>query len=333
MKCKLLTVAAAALLLTACGDADADGAPALTARSALPAVATQSVTDYPKDTTASGTVSDIAIETKGSPAPAETEAEPYYEPEPYTEPDPDTDPGSETDPYTDPEPVTSPDPVAPPEPDTEPEPAEVPEPTQTRSKIINVPYIMQRPELPTGCETTALTMLLNHLGVPADKLDIARNYLPKQSFYWKNGQMFGADFRTTFAGDPEDENSYGCYAPCIVTAANSYLQAKGSELRAVNTSGYDLSTLLTNFIDNDIPVLIWISSDGLHETKMTAIWTTPSGEKLQWRAYEHCVVLTGYDYDNGIVYCSDSIVGYAAFNMELLNARFTDFGKQSVCIK
>ena len=76
-------------------------------------------------------------------------------------------------------------------------------------KTIEVDNIMQYPELPTGCETVALTILLNHLGFPADKVDIARNYLPKLDFYWENGILYGADYKTTFAGDPESEYAYG----------------------------------------------------------------------------------------------------------------------------
>ena len=39
--------------------------------------------------------------------------------------------------------------------------------------------IIQYPDLPTGCETTSLTMVLNYLGYPVDKLDLADHYLDK----------------------------------------------------------------------------------------------------------------------------------------------------------
>lgn len=198
------------------------------------------------------------------------------------------------------------------------------------SKQIAVNNISQYPELPTGCETTALTMLLNYYGIGADKLDIARNYLPKQAFYWQDGLMYGADFHTTFAGDPEDENSYGCYAPCIVTAANSYLSAWGSWYSARDISGESLDTLLSSYIDNDTPVLIWITYGDLHEPSYTTIWNTPDGGQVQWYSWEHCVVLTGYDRARGIVYVSDPIAGNTYYDMELLNVRYEQFGRQCV---
>ena len=219
------------------------------------------------------------------------------------------------------------DPPAPPEISEEPA-----SPGISTAKQISVNNISQFPELPTGCETTALTMLLNFYGVSADKVEIARNYLPKLDFYWQDGVMYGADYRNTFAGDPEDENSYGCYAPCIVTAANSCLAAYGSGYRANDISGQELDTLFENYIDNDIPVLIWITSGGLHEPEWTTTWTTPSGEQVQWHSWEHCVVLTGYDYDSSIVYVSDPMEGNTYYNMELLKLRYDQFGRQCVCI-
>ncbi len=206
------------------------------------------------------------------------------------------------------------------------------EPVIRRSKQITVRNISQYPELPTGCETTSLAMLLNYYGIYADKVDIAREHLPKQEFYWQDGQLYGADFRTTFAGDPEDENSYGCYAPCIVTAGNSYLEACGSSYRAEDVSGQELETLLTNYIDNDMPVLIWITYGDLHEPAWTTTWLTPSGEQVQWYSWEHCTVLTGYDYDEGLIYVSDPIYGITSYNMELLKLRYDQFGRQCVCI-
>ncbi len=206
----------------------------------------------------------------------------------------------------------------------------VPEP---RRKAIPVECILQEPELPTGCEVVSLTILLNYLGYPAEKLTMARNYLPKLDFYTVDDQLYGADFRTTFAGDPEQPNAYGCYAPCIVTAANAYLTETGAQQAAYDLSGTDLNTLLQDYIDNDMPVLIWITSKELHEPKLTTIWKTPSGETLQWLAYEHCVVLTGYDESTGELFVADPIVGNTAYDRETLKQRYIAFGQQAVCIQ
>lgn len=201
------------------------------------------------------------------------------------------------------------------------------------SKLIEVSNIMQNPELPTGCEVTSLTILLNHLGYPVNKVTMARNYLPKQGFYWENGIYYGADFRTTFAGDPESEYSYGCYAPCILTTASNYFEDNGLSGSVFDITGTDFDSLLSDYIKNDIPVLIWITSSNLHEPYYTSIWTTPDGEQVQWLAYEHCVVLTGYDKDNDIIYVSDPLVGNTSYDYSKIRQRYIDLGQQAVYIQ
>ena len=44
--------------------------------------------------------------------------------------------------------------------------------------IQGFPIINQMPELPTGCEITAMTMALNYYGYQADKVEMATQYLP-----------------------------------------------------------------------------------------------------------------------------------------------------------
>lgn len=210
---------------------------------------------------------------------------------------------------------------------------EVTAPSLILSKQIDVQNILQNPELPTGCECVSLTMVLNHLGFDVDKLTLAREHLPKMDFYWSDGTYYGADFRTTFAGDPESYDSYGCYAPCIKATADSYFSENGYSSTACDITGTDLDTLFTDYINKDIPVLIWITSGNLHESALTSIWTTPDGETVQWRAYEHCVVLTGYDRVAGLVYVSDPLYGNISYDYFRLKQRYIELGQQALYIQ
>ena len=202
--------------------------------------------------------------------------------------------------------------------------------TAGNAKRIDVVNILQNPMLPTGCETVSLTILLNHLGYAADALMMARTYLPKLDFYSSDGVQYGADFRTTFAGDPESAHAYGCYAPCIVTTANSYFNDNEIDKSACDLTGTDFDSLLIEYIDQDIPVLIWITSRNLHAPKPTTVWTTPDGETVQWLAYEHCVVLTGYDKEKQLIYVSDPLVGNTSYDYSKLKQRYLDMGQQCV---
>ncbi|MBQ8107496.1 MAG: C39 family peptidase [Ruminococcus sp.] len=206
-------------------------------------------------------------------------------------------------------------------------------PIKADRHVIDADSILQRPELPTGCEITSLTMLLNYNGFGADKLTMARQYLPKTEFYTDAEGLHGADYRYSFAGDPEDDDSYGCHAPCIVTAADSYLSQQGSALRAHDLTGSDLDSLFSDYIDKDQPVLIWITYYDLPAPYYTNSWLTPSGARIVWLANEHCVMLTGYDRDKGLVYVNDPLAGMTTYDLSLLKLRYEQMGRQCVSIE
>ena len=86
-------------------------------------------------------------------------------------------------------------------------------PTQPARTLTNFAVINQHPELPTGCEATALTMVLNYYGFGADKLDIADNYLPK-------GPVGSTDFRVAFA--------YVCILFGFAGSSNPFLNIRPS---------------------------------------------------------------------------------------------------------
>lgn len=205
-------------------------------------------------------------------------------------------------------------------------------PEPVTSKQIEVKNILQNPELPTGCEVVSLTILLNHLGYNADKLTMARKFLPKMKFYSSGGVQYGADFHTTFAGDPEDSSSYGCYAPCIKTTADIYFAVNRIKAEAQDLTGTDLETLLSDYIDNDRPVLIWITMGNLLASYPGSVWNTPDGRRVQWLANEHCVVLTGYDKGKGLIYVSDPLYGNKSYDLGKLKLRYNELGSQAVCI-
>lgn len=213
-------------------------------------------------------------------------------------------------------------------PEEKPKVLEVPD-----AKYIKVDSIKQDPELPTGCEVVALTMLLNYLGFKIDKVTLSDKYLPKMAFYTKGGKTYGADFHTTFAGDPKSKYSYGCYAPCITTTANKYLKDQNSKLAAYDISGADFDTLLSDYVAQDKPVIVWITGWNLIEPKLTDKWYTPEGKLIQWLANEHCVVINGYDKTKGVIYAADSLYGNVYYDYTKFKQRYEDLGKQAVYIK
>ncbi len=182
--------------------------------------------------------------------------------------------------------------------------------------------LCQYPELPTGCEMTSLTMVLNYYGVTADKCDISDNYLDK-------GTVGTVDFNVAFVGDPRDESSYGCYAPVVVNTANRYLEANQSPLRAKNLTNTELEELFT-YIDANVPVIVW-GTQNCQEGHYSVTWNV-DGQDLTWFTPEHCMVLVGYDENN--VWIADPIYGNTvSYDRDTFRNCYDSLYKQAVVIE
>ena len=172
------------------------------------------------------------------------------------------------------------------------------------------------------CEVTSLTMVLNHLGINADKLDIADNYLTK-------GEYGVTDPRKAFVGDPRtEENSRGCYAPVLVEAANKYLSAKGSGKTAKDISGGDLEKLFP-YIDKGIPVIVWGIMD-CQKSEVVSIGEA-DGQTLNWVRPEHCMVLVGYS-DTEITEADPYYGAIKTYTREQFKSGYNDLFKQAIAI-
>ncbi|MBP0977968.1 MAG: C39 family peptidase [Oscillospiraceae bacterium] len=191
--------------------------------------------------------------------------------------------------------------------------------------------IRQLPELPTGCEITSLTMVLRYLGADADKVDIARGYLIKEDVRCdENDKYYGPDFKYTFAGDPEGDTSYGCMAPCIVRTAQRYITDSEYSLSPVNLSGAEFEELL-DYVEHDVPVIIWSTME-LVEPEYKAKWQTPENKEVVWPSNEHCVVLTGYNADEGTVRTHDPMNGVLTLDMGAVCTRYEQLERNAVII-
>ncbi|MBQ9767395.1 MAG: C39 family peptidase [Lachnospiraceae bacterium] len=194
---------------------------------------------------------------------------------------------------------------------------------QEKEKVFHeVESILQKPELPHGCEVTGLSMLLSYYGDSVDKCVLADTWLPK-------GAWGETDFRKAFVGDPRKTYaSAGCYATVIGDTANQYLQAEGSTLIAESREDVTFSELL--FMVEEAPVLAWMTME-LKAPYIAQVWTV-DGEELYWQNYEHCVVLTGYDLEEGIFYGTDPLYGPCEYDMKLFWLRFQTMYSQVVRI-
>ncbi len=189
---------------------------------------------------------------------------------------------------------------------------------------LQVLNIMQKPELPTGCEVTSLAIVLNYLGFNVDKCDLADNYLDK-------GSIGITDIDKAFVGNPRSNSSYGCYASVIVNCANKWLTEHGSSYRAYNMTGKQLERLFCE-IDSGRPVIVWATIN-MVESSIGPTWFIPDGYSVTYIAQEHCLVLTGYDMEKGVVYVADPLVGNTSYDLEVFRKRYEELMYQAVIIK
>ena len=153
-----------------------------------------------------------------------------------------------------------------------------PEVLSTDSCELAVTPVLQNPELPTGCEITALTMALNYAGYPVDKLTMADQYLIRSDPYLTT-------FGEAFVGSPHDSTAWGCYAPVIRQTAEKYIAAQGGTELVQDLTGCSLKTLLAEVDLSRNIVIVCDPLEGRMEYDMDIF------EDRYQRVYEQAVVI------------------------------------------
>lgn len=187
-------------------------------------------------------------------------------------------------------------------------------------KDLELTILYQYPELPAGCESVSLTMILNYYGYDLYKTEIADNYL-----------IYSGDFVTGYSGNPYSSVGGGCYAPGITETANNFLKQNGNKHVAVNITGTNLDDLL-KYIANDTPVLVW-STIGLNSCSKGYSQVTHEGTTYTWDYMEHCVVLTGYNLTNNTVTIYDPIDGIVVRDKDRFEEIYNEMYKMSMILE
>ncbi len=123
------------------------------------------------------------------------------------------------------------------------------------SVLLNVAAISQRPQLPTGCEITAVAIMLNGYGVPANKVKLARE------------MPYSGNPNAGYVGNPFTYGGWTIYPPALMGLVKRYA---GS------------ATLLTGSSAETL-------KDHLLLGKPVVVWTTMHGFGV------HAICLVGYD--------------------------------------
>ncbi|EST12168.1 C39 family peptidase [Sporolactobacillus laevolacticus] len=129
-----------------------------------------------------------------------------------------------------------------------------------KSYRMNVAAISQLPNLPAGCEITAVTMMLRYHGANVTKEQMAEE-MPRAT----NG-----DPNTGFVGSPYSKSGVTIYPPALMQLVKKYA---GS---SVNLTGVSTDQL-KNYLSKNHPVVIWGTFDRFLYHALTLTGYTPSG--------------------------------------------------------
>lgn len=195
--------------------------------------------------------------------------------------------------------------------------------TKLTHRVAQLPAteLLQNPELPTGCESVAVTAALHTLEFSPEKTDFAEQYL-----------TYGEDVMWDYVGDPYDYDGAGVFPPGLTNCANNYLAAtQRDKYAAYNTMGVEFENLL-KLIDNGFPVVLWTTMD-YEEPMLGDVAYEYEGEYYYWFEMEHCVLLYGYDLDEGTVMLNDPMQGTVTMDLLQMKTVYDAIGRLSMTIK
>lgn len=193
--------------------------------------------------------------------------------------------------------------------------AALPTTAQIQTEAIN-----QYPELPTGCESVALTMALNVYGYGLGKTTIADEYLIYDA----------GNFATRYMGNPYTYEGAGIFPPGLTETANQFLSQQDTELQARDISGKEL-TELYSYLANGIPVVVWTTMYFEYPT-MLGNYAEYNGKTYQWYLNEHCVMLGGYNQEAGTVTVYDPMQGVVDVNAAVFADIYAQTGMNAITI-
>ncbi len=191
--------------------------------------------------------------------------------------------------------------------------------------------LLQMPELPNGCEITSLTMLLQWAGVPAEKTDLAQNWLPREPFGGTEEEPTGQNPEQAYAGDPAQEGSWYCFEGPILDAANGYLDYNHQAWRAVSLTGISKGEL-NRMVRNGTPMAVWVTLDYGEPVLSTDFsWQLPDGSTYQPYRNLHCVVLEGMVRDEYRI--ADPLYGWQTVDRDQFWEAFSALGCRAVALQ
>jgi uncharacterized protein YvpB len=191
-------------------------------------------------------------------------------------------------------------------------------------EVDGVPVISQFPELPSGCESAAASMLAQWAGINVNKKEIAK-FLPKGPLpRYRNGFLYGMSPEEAFIGDPFSNKGFGVYHGPVASVLNLYLEGNARDITGVSFQE------VLKVIDGGRPVVVWATKD-MALPYIYGSWYDKDGKRIEWIAPEHVFVLVGYTSKEVIV--NDPYTGQRKlYPIKTFEDRWESMGRQAVTV-
>ena len=176
--------------------------------------------------------------------------------------------------------------------------------------MIEAPLVLQNPELPSGCELTSLTMLLQFYGINKGKMELLPEMKTDDTpIRWKNGKIeYWGNPNLGYVGDiTGKQKGFGIYHKALFDLLAKYVPT------AVDLTRSPFSKLEEK-ISEGIPVVVWTTIPfTVPREDQWVIWDSPLGP-IRTTFLEHSVLLVGYDETH--VYVNDPLSGKKKYKIE-----------------
>ncbi|MCP2034387.1 uncharacterized protein YvpB [Planomicrobium sp. HSC-17F08] len=201
--------------------------------------------------------------------------------------------------------------------------------TYAQNKAISVPILLQEPELPTGCEITSLTAMLNYYGEPVTKEEMAKKFLKKVPLRVEGGKLIGPDPQDAFTGDPTSAKGVYVFPQAVVETAEKYAASVNEQFTASDLSGSS-SQEIEKYITNGVPVLMWITRELEPPVTNNGWWIEGTTEYHKTFQNQHAVVLMGIDESS--VTIMDPLKGKAVHDKNEFFTSYESLGSYAMAL-
>ena len=187
--------------------------------------------------------------------------------------------------------------------------------SNTKSVILNVPYISQYPDLPLGCEATSLAQLLQFKGVNVSKTTIAKEMKKSPN---KNPSL-------GFVGSPyknEPGIFQAIYPEALISTAKKY-RPESEDITGASVE------IIEQELRNGNPSVVWMSLN--LATPQMGYWYPNTKDQIWVNKNLHVMTVTGVDDDN--FYITDPAKGKYSVSKAKFESIYNKVGKKALVVR